>query len=85
MEYFTYIPKGTCSTKIEVALDGDRVADVKFTNGCNGNLKAIPKLVKGMTVDEVVERVAGNTCGMRNTSCADHMAKALVAAKAALS
>ena len=50
---YLYKTRGTCSTQIEVTLDGDIVKDVKFTGGCNGNLQAIPKLVQGMTVDEV--------------------------------
>ena len=54
---YLYKTKGTCSTLIEVSLDGNIVKDVKFTGGCNGNLQAIPKLVEGMTVDEAVSAV----------------------------
>ena len=50
---YLYKTKGTCSTMIEVELDGHIVKDVKFTGGCNGNLKAIPKLVQGLTVEQV--------------------------------
>ena len=74
---YVYKTKGTCSTKIEVELDGDIVRDVKFTGGCHGNLQAIPKLVEGMTVDEVERRIAGIRCGMKNTSCPDQLAQAL--------
>ena len=80
---YLYKTKGTCSTLIEVELDGDVVKDVKFTGGCNGNLKAIPRLVEGMTVDEVVRRIGGVQCGMKGTSCGDQLAKACLEARAA--
>ena len=54
---YLYKTKGTCSTMIEVELDGHIVKDVKFTGGCNGNLKAIPKLVQGLTVEQVEEKL----------------------------
>lgn len=74
---YLYKTKGTCSQTIEVELDGNVVKNVKFTGGCPGNLTALPLLVKGMTVEEVEERVKGVTCGMKNTSCADQMCIAL--------
>ena len=75
-------PRGVCAQLIEVELDGDKVGDVKFTGGCNGNLKAIARLVKGMDVDTVIETLQGNTCGRRSTSCADQLTLALRQAKA---
>lgn len=80
---YTYIPRGVCSRRIDVELDGDTIKDVEFTGGCNGNLKAISKLVKGRKVDEVVEILQGNTCGPRSTSCADQLTRALREAQAA--
>ena len=80
---YLYKTKGTCSTLIDVSLDGNIVKDVKFTGGCNGNLQAIPKLVEGMTVDEVVSRISGISCNGRGTSCGDQLAKALTEAYAA--
>ncbi len=73
---YTYHTKGTCSTLIELELEGNVVHNVKFTGGCNGNLQAIPKLVEGMTVDEVEARIKGIKCGFKNTSCGDQLAKA---------
>ena len=73
---YTYRTKGTCSSQIELELDGDVVHNVKFTGGCDGNLKAIPQLVEGMTVDEVEKRIGGIRCGFKNTSCGDQLAKA---------
>lgn len=77
---YVYKTQGTCSSKIEVELDGNIVRNVKFTGGCPGNLLAIPKLVEGMTVEEVENRIAGVRCGMKNTSCGDQLAKAVRAA-----
>lgn len=74
---YIYKTKGTCSTQIEVELDGNIVKNVKFTGGCQGNLQAIPRLVEGMTVEEVERRISGIHCGMKNTSCGDQLAKAL--------
>ena len=74
---YLYKTKGTCSQTIEVELDGNIVKSVKFTGGCPGNLAAIPKLVEGMTIEEVERRVKGTKCGMKNTSCSDQMCIAL--------
>ena len=74
---YTYKTKGVCSTQINFTLDGDRVYDVRFTGGCNGNLKAIGILVDGMTVDEIESKLRGNSCGGRPTSCADQLAQAV--------
>lgn len=80
---YVYKTKGTCSTQIEVELDGNIVKDVVFTGGCHGNLQAIPRLCEGMTVDEVVRRVSGIDCRGRGTSCGDQLAKAVTEAYAA--
>ena len=77
---YVYKTKGTCSSLIEVELEGNIVRNVKFTGGCPGNLKAIPKLVEGMTVEEVEKRISGVTCGLKGTSCGDQLAKACRAA-----
>ena len=73
---YTYHTKGTCSTLIELELEGNVVHNVKFTGGCNGNLRAIPRLVEGMTVEEVEQRIKGIQCGFKSTSCGDQLAKA---------
>ncbi|MCI8894459.1 MAG: TIGR03905 family TSCPD domain-containing protein [Lachnospiraceae bacterium] len=77
---YQYHTKGTCSTLIEVELEGNVVKDVKFTGGCHGNLQAIPKLVEGLTVDQVEQKLSGIHCGFKNTSCGDQLAKACRAA-----
>ena len=77
---YQYHTKGTCSTLIVVELEGNVVKDVKFTGGCHGNLQAIPKLVEGLTVDQVEQKLSGIHCGFKNTSCGDQLAKACRAA-----
>lgn len=74
---YSYDTKGVCSQKIYFDLDGDRVGDVEFLGGCNGNLKAIAKLIKGMKAEDVIATLKGNDCGGRGTSCADQLAIAL--------
>lgn len=74
--HYSYKTNGTCSTKIDFELDGDVVRNVKFTNGCNGNLKAISSLVEGMTVEQIEDKLKGITCGFKSTSCGDQLAKA---------
>lgn len=77
---YTYKTHDVCSTQIQFRLEGDRVHDVRFTGGCNGNLKAIGILVEGMSVDEIESKLKGNSCGGRPTSCADQLARAVRAA-----
>lgn len=74
---FTYAPKGVCSTKITFDIENNIITNIEFTGGCNGNLKAVSKLCDGMTVDEIEKKLSGNTCGWRDTSCADQFAKAV--------
>lgn len=53
------------------------VKSLKVIGGCNGNLQGISKLVEGLPVDEVIKRLEGIRCGMKQTSCPDQIAKAL--------
>ena len=77
MNHYTYRTKGTCSQLIDLDLDGDKVRNVVFTGGCPGNLKAIPILVEGMSVDELEGKLRGVRCGFKDTSCADQLARAV--------
>lgn len=74
---FTYKTKGVCSQSIEITVEDDVVKEVSYYGGCNGNLKGIGLLVKGMKVDEVIERLEGVRCGFKSTSCPDQLATAL--------
>lgn len=75
---YTYYTKGTCSREISFDINGNIVTNIKFVGGCNGNLKAISKLVEGWTVEKISSILKGNTCGERKTSCADQLAIAVV-------
>lgn len=74
---YEYKTKGTCSSRITFELDGDIVRNVKFTGGCNGNLKGISSIVDGMKVEDIEKKLGGITCGFKNTSCPDQLAKAV--------
>lgn len=74
-----YQTKGTCSSAIDVEVKDGIIESVSFTGGCNGNLKGIAALVKGMEVKDAIGRLQGITCGFKSTSCPDQLAKALEA------
>lgn len=74
MEYITH---GVCARKINFEIKDGKLYNVSFLGGCNGNLKAISKLVEGMEVEKVISILKGNTCGMKTTSCADQLCKAI--------
>ena len=78
MEY-KYKTKGVCSTEIIFDIDKETkiINDLKVINGCNGNLKGISALVKGMKIEDVISKLEGITCGFRDTSCPDQIAMAL--------
>ena len=78
MEY-RYKTKGVCSTEIIFDIDEETkvINDLKVINGCNGNLKGISALVKGMKIEDIISKLEGITCGFRNTSCPDQIAMAL--------
>ena len=80
MEHVTFTPKGVCSIQIDFDLEAGKLYNVRFIGGCNGNLKAIGKLVEGRDAKEVMETLRGNTCGPRSTSCADQLAQAIAEA-----
>lgn len=78
--HYDYKTENTCSQMISLDIEGDVISNVNFIGGCNGNLKAISKLVDGWTVDQIEGKLLGNLCGHRPTSCADQLAKAVRAA-----
>lgn len=77
---YSYNTQGTCSTQIFFDLEEGKVHNVRFVNGCHGNLQAIGKLVEGMDVDDVITRCGGISCGNKPTSCGDQLATALTLA-----
>jgi len=75
--HFDYMTEGTCAQVISLDIDGDVVHNVRFFGGCDGNLKAIPILVEGMTVTEIESKLSGIRCGRKQTSCGDQLARAV--------
>ncbi len=80
---YEFKTSGTCSQRIFFEIEDNKLMNVQFLGGCNGNLKGIGALVEGMDVDDVIARLEGTTCGMKTTSCPDQLAKALRKAKEA--
>ncbi len=74
---YSYKTKGVCAAQIDFDIVGDKISNVKFYGGCNGNLKAVSTLVEGMSVNEIEQKLRGNTCGFKSTSCADQLAIAV--------
>ena len=76
MEY-SFKPSGVCSTCMIFDIENNTVKDLKVIGGCNGNLKGISSLIKGMDIDDVIDKLSGIKCNFKNTSCPDQIAKAL--------
>ena len=77
---YEYQTRYVCAKVITFDIEGDIISNITFTGGCNGNLKALSKLVDGWTVEQIESKLLGNTCGVRPTSCAEQLAKAVRAA-----
>lgn len=78
-EVFQYKPQGVCCQLMQIAVNNDHVEDVQFMGGCHGNLQGIGKLVKGMSIEDVITKLEGIKCGNKPTSCPDQLTQALVA------
>ena len=74
---FTFKTKGVCASTISFDLTDGVVSNVSFVGGCNGNLKAISRLVEGMDAKKLIDTLKGNICGFKGTSCADQLATAV--------
>lgn len=74
---YTYITKGVCSRKISFDVKDNKIFNVSFTGGCNGNLQGISKLVEGMDINDVSKKLKGISCGGKGTSCPDQLATAI--------
>ena len=72
-----YKTSGTCSSAINLEVEGDIIKSVSFTGGCNGNLQGISRLVEGMKVEDAISRLKGIRCGFKPTSCPDQLTKAI--------
>ena len=72
-----YRPKGVCTQQIHFDIINDKVRNVSFLGGCNGNLQGISRLIEGMDVHDAISRIEGIKCGFKATSCPDQLAQAL--------
>ncbi|WP_294486378.1 TIGR03905 family TSCPD domain-containing protein [uncultured Ruminococcus sp.] len=77
MATYKYTPHGVCSRQISFDIEDGKLHSVSFEGGCNGNLKAIGKLLEGQSAEDAVRILKGNDCSGRGTSCADQLAKAV--------
>ena len=81
METIRYTPSGVCSKQMEIDVEDGAIQEVRVLGGCNGNLQGIASLLKGMRVEDAIQRMEGLQCGMKSTSCPDQLAQALKAAR----
>ena len=72
-----YKTRGTCSTQIDIEVDGGIIKSVKFTGGCNGNLQGVSRLVEGMKAEDAIAKLRGIKCGFKPTSCPDQLSYAI--------
>ena len=79
--HHTYKTVGVCSTQIDFDIEDNKVKNVEYTRGCNGNLKALSALVEGQDIDTVISKIKGITCNFKQTSCGDQLAQALIKIK----
>lgn len=77
MADYSYLPRRVCAKQISFSIEDGKLHDVRFVGGCNGNLKAIGKLLEGSDAKEAVRILKGNDCSGRGTSCADQLAIAV--------
>ena len=77
METIRYTPKGVCSKQMEIDVEDGTIQAVRVLGGCNGNLQGIASLLKGIRVEDAIQRMEGIQCGMKSTSCPDQLAQAL--------
>ena len=72
-----YVTLGVCSKEINFDVVENKIKNVSFIGGCDGNLLGISSLVEGMDINEVISRLKGIQCGSKDTSCPDQLARAL--------
>ena len=77
MEEFIYTPSGVCSRQMIFKIENNNIVDFEVVGGCSGNLQGIKSLIKGLSIDEVINKLSDIKCGMKDTSCPDQIAKAL--------
>ena len=78
---YCYTPQGVCSREMKIEIEGDTIQSIKIIGGCDGNTKGLCNLLKGMKIDEAIQKLKGSDCGGKGTSCPDQLARALEQAK----
>mgnify|MGYP000497883948 CR=1 FL=1 len=78
METISYQTYGTCCKVINVIIDNDKIKDIEFIGGCQGNLRGIRSLVIGMNINDVIAKLKGIDCNQKGTSCPDQLATCLI-------
>lgn len=79
MEHLTYQTRGVCSRMIDIDIEDGIIQSVQYHGGCSGNTQGVAALVRGMKVEEAIERLSGIRCGFKSTSCPDQLSQALKA------
>ena len=79
---YEYRTRGTCSSRILFEVEDNKLKNVEYIGGCNGNLQGISRLVEGLDIDEAEKKLSGIRCGMKETSCPDQLARAIAEYKA---
>ena len=74
---YSYRPRGVCSRQIDLEVEDGIIKDIQFIGGCSGNTKGVSALCRGRKVQDVIDLLRGTTCGMKDTSCPDQLARAL--------
>ena len=77
MERITYKTQNVCSRSIDIDVEDGIIVSVKFNGGCAGNTQGVASLLKGMKIEDAIDRLEGIRCGFKPTSCPDQLAKAL--------
>ena len=80
MEHFDYKTQYTCAKQISFDMEDGCIKNISFSGGCPGNLKALSTVLEGSRAEDIVEKLSGNLCAGKPTSCADQLAKAVKAA-----
>lgn len=75
---YTFSPRGVCANSLSFEIEDNKIKNVSFRGGCNGNLKGIATLVENMPVNQVISKLSGIKCGHKATSCPDQLAQAIL-------
>lgn len=79
---FVFTPERVCSKMFMIEVDDKTrtITNFEFKGGCPGNLQGIGRLIRGMHIDDVIERFADMPIcpTSKVTSCPEQLRKALL-------